>query len=84
MLAFVSHVIVMPFAWIAFLLLKYELWIVHIFGQIPFAIVQFPSLPIWLLGLIYACFGVIVVRFNMGEARKVLNHNVYEEKIKKF
>lgn len=53
---FVSFALSWPFAWLAFLLLRYELGVVHIFSIMPFASVSISSFPWWLCALCYIGF----------------------------
>jgi competence protein ComEC len=46
----------MPFAYISYFLMHYELWIINIFSHMPFATFTIPNFPLFLIILIYAYF----------------------------
>src|SRR3989344_325325 len=51
---FLSTILSMPFAFISYALLTYELKIVELFSSLPFASVTIPYFPAWLMVLLYA------------------------------
>lgn len=55
-----SSVIALPFAFVSYLLLSYELTVVDLFSSIPFASINIPSISIWGVGVIYAIYSVIL------------------------
>jgi ComEC/Rec2-related protein len=59
-----SWILAVPFAWPAFLLLKYELFVTHIFARIPFGFFILSSFPPWLMIACYGCFTVMIWRFQ--------------------
>ncbi len=54
--SYVSIVLSYPFAFISFVLLRYQLRIVGIFSSIPYASVSVGSIPLWLVFLCYVIF----------------------------
>ena len=63
-LSFAWSVLALPFAWIAYALLAYELAVVEWFARLPFAAVALTSFPFWLVALWYAGYGVVIMRFK--------------------
>ncbi len=61
--AFFSPIISLPFAAIAWMLLAYEITVVHILASLPFAFWQFPSIPNWTLGVAYGAIILFIVRW---------------------
>ena len=61
---FVSSVLSMPFAFITYALLTYQLKIVELFASLPFASVTIPYFPAWLMLGIYATLIALVYRFS--------------------
>jgi len=66
---FVSTLLSVPFAAVAYLLLTYELQVVELFSSLPFASISLPSFPLWLLALSYILISVIVFRFYKDKRR---------------
>ena len=50
------YVLAIPFGFISYLFLHYELWVVSFFSKLPFAAFSFPDFPLWLTILIYIYF----------------------------
>jgi competence protein ComEC len=65
-LGFLPAVFAWPTALIAEGLLSYELWIVHVFAQIPFAAISLPQLPVWIVFGIYGVYTVVLWRLYKG------------------
>ncbi|MDP2676815.1 MAG: ComEC/Rec2 family competence protein [bacterium] len=57
MLGFISHTIAFPFAWIAYLLLEYQLKIVELFSSLPFAEFSIPEFPVIVMIFLYVMMG---------------------------
>jgi competence protein ComEC len=68
LVGFLSVTLVLPLAWAAWILLWYELWIVHIFGHFPYAFITVPALPAWSMWLSYICFTVSLYYWNRVSA----------------
>lgn len=62
MLGFISHIIALPFAWIAYVLLEYQLKIVELFSSLPFAEFSIPEFPAFTMIVLYAVIGWWIVR----------------------
>ena len=63
MVGFLSAVLSIPFAFITYGFLAYELKIVEIFASLPFASVQIESFPLWLMLGMYGLYGWIIYKF---------------------
>ena len=50
------HAFAVPFGFISYLFLHYELSIISFFSNLPFAAFSFPNFPLWLTLIIYAYF----------------------------
>lgn len=50
------YALAVPFGWISYALLHYELMVVEFFARLPVASFAIPNFPLWLTLLIYACF----------------------------
>jgi competence protein ComEC len=57
MLGYIHLLFAFPVSVIAYVLLTYELKVVHIFSSLPFALVMFPTFPAWMM---FACYGSYV------------------------
>ncbi len=66
-LAFVSSTIATPFAYVAYLLLAYELTIVEWFAKLSFASVAVPYFPLW---LVIFCYGVYATLYFLWYRKK--------------
>ena len=64
-----SSILALPFAYISYLLLSYELKIVEIFSNLSFSSYSFPSLSMWLVFLIYALM-IYLIRRAYARAEK--------------
>ncbi|KKR53625.1 MAG: ComEC/Rec2-related protein [Parcubacteria group bacterium GW2011_GWA1_40_21] len=62
--SFISVAISLPFAFISYALLSYELKIVEIFSSLPFASISIPYFPMWLMIGVYAVYGVVIYRMR--------------------
>ncbi len=63
-LSFITVFLAMPFAYISYILLWYELMVVHVFASVPFATISFPLFPLPLLILVYSGYAVMIFRFK--------------------
>lgn len=59
---FIHEIVSLPFAYISYILLAYELFIVDIFAKLPFARVSIASFPAWLMLGIYAGYGWVLYK----------------------
>ncbi len=55
LVGFVSHLVAMPFAFISYFLLSYELFVLKFFANIPFALISIPF-PFWVLAGVYGFY----------------------------
>ncbi len=62
-IGFLSIALSVPFAFLAYGLLAYELKIVEIFSALPFASVQIDSFPLWLMLGMYCLYAWIIYKF---------------------
>ena len=58
-LGFVSQIIALPFAFISYILLTFQLKIVAFFAALPFASISIPYFPAWALFFCYAVFALL-------------------------
>ncbi|MFZ1019531.1 MAG: ComEC/Rec2 family competence protein, partial [Minisyncoccia bacterium] len=52
----ISNVLAIPFAYLSYFLLHYELWVINFFANLSFASFNFPNFPLFLTILIYTYF----------------------------
>jgi len=64
-----STALAMPFSWISFLFLQYELFVVKFFARLPFASFSVSSFPLWLVVGCYLFLGWIIWR---SEGKRVV------------
>lgn len=57
-LGFISQILALPFAFIAYILLTFQLKIVALFAALPFASISIPYFPVWALSACYVVFAV--------------------------
>ncbi|MDP3661552.1 MAG: ComEC/Rec2 family competence protein [bacterium] len=57
---FITTIFALPFAWIAYALLAYELAIVEWFVRLPFAAIALASFPLWLVVFWYGAYGFVI------------------------
>jgi competence protein ComEC len=62
--AFLWTVLALPFAYLAYLLLAYELSVVEFFSHLPFAAVAVNNVPLWLVPVTYLVYVLIYLRFR--------------------
>ena len=62
MVGFVSSILAIPFAFIAHILLSYQLKVVELFANFPFASIQIDVFPLWLMLGLYVAYGVVLMR----------------------
>ena len=66
---FVSSFLANAIGWITHLLLSYELFMVEHFAQMPFASVQVPIFPAWVVGGFYVVFAIVYLILSRGKKR---------------
>ncbi len=69
MLAFVSTVLALPFAYAAYALLAYELGVVEWFSKLPFASVSVPYIPVWFVVLWYVFYAILFWVWHTKESK---------------
>ena len=73
LVGFLSLIIAKPLAWLAYVLLAYELKVAELFGALPFAAVALQSFPLTLVLLLYAGYGYIIHRsYQRNKGLKLL------------
>jgi competence protein ComEC len=60
---FVSTILALPFSYLAYFLLSYQLKVVDIFSNFPFASVHIQYFPLWLMCVFYIIYGAVLWRF---------------------
>lgn len=65
MVGFVSTTIALPFAFLAHLSLTYIIITASWFSKLPFASVEVPVFPFWIVPILYGIIFYIVYRFNL-------------------
>ncbi len=66
-----SAILSVPFGWISFVFLQYELWIVEGFAKLPFASFNVPRFPLAAMLIMYAIYGIIIYKLN-GKNKKAI------------
>jgi competence protein ComEC len=66
----ISFILAIPFSWLAFGLLRFELAIVHFFVGIPLGSITRLYFPWWVMFLCYAGYGVILRHLHRRETTK--------------
>ena len=64
MAGFVWSVLSLPFAWVAYAFLSYELGVVEWFARLPFASVALSNFPLWLAVVWYVAYLIIYLRLR--------------------
>lgn len=62
----VWHVLALPFGFVSFIFLRYELLVIGFFSRLPFAALAIPDFPLLLTILIYAAFAYWLFRRNIA------------------
>jgi len=65
---FISLTLAFPFAFVAYVLLDYELRVVEFFSHLPFASVVVNDFPLWFSVLVYLFYFVIYIRLRPSPA----------------
>ena len=71
----------LPFAFVSYILLIYELTVVKLFSALPFAAVEF-FIPLWLMILMYA--GMATLVYKMGKGTKITVDNEVDKCVDKL
>ncbi len=63
-LGMIWNILSIPFGWISYAFLQYELWVVKIFAKLPFSSFAIKSFPLWLMVAVYFVYGIIIYRLH--------------------
>jgi len=63
-LGMLSTALSIPFGWISYTFLQYELWVVKIFAKLPFASFNVETFSLWMMLSVYAVYGWIIYKLN--------------------
>lgn len=69
-LGFISHIVAIPFGFIAFALLKYEIFVVELFAKLPFANITISRFPFILVIICYILLIWWIKKFNERREEK--------------
>lgn len=69
-IGFVSAFLSLPFAFVSYTLLAYQLKVVELFAALPFASLSLPAFPGWLMILFYGLYGAGMWYFLAVKSRK--------------
>jgi uncharacterized protein with PQ loop repeat len=61
---FVSVLLSQPFGWLTYGLLVYELKVVEIFANLPFASFNIANFPLWLMLTFYGTYATLLIRLR--------------------
>lgn len=70
-IGFVSLLLATPFAFVAHILLSYQLKVVELFASFPFASVQINIFPLWLMLLFYGIYATVLWRIYKKTANVI-------------
>ncbi len=65
-----SHILSMPFGWVAFVLLKFEIWVAEAFSHLPFATIKLTHFPLVLVIIFYALAGWYLWKYYQAHESK--------------
>jgi len=68
-LGMLSTALSIPFGWISYAFLQYELWVVKIFAKLPFAAFNVETFSLWMMLGVYAVYGWIIYKLNKRSAK---------------
>lgn len=63
-LGMIAQILAVPFGWISYAFLQYELFVVKIFAKLPFASFNISNFPLWLMLGMYAVYAIIIYEIN--------------------
>lgn len=70
LLGLVSNILAMPFGWVAYVFLKFEIWIVEIFSSFSFATIKIAHFPFILVLIFYIWITWYLVRYYKKQNAK--------------
>jgi len=65
-----SYFLSVPFGWITYGLLAYELKVVDLFASLPFASFTISSFPLWLMLAIYAVYAILILKYGIHKKER--------------
>jgi len=68
-LGMIWDVLSIPFGWISYVFLQYELWIAEIFAKLPFSSFNISQFPLLAMLTLYVIYGIIIYKIR-GEDKK--------------
>ncbi len=68
-----DSILALPWSFLAYILLSYELWIVHFFSSLSFASVSLPSPTWWNLFFVYLFYGITIWLYHQCQSSKTLH-----------
>ena len=78
---FISFAFAAPFAFLAYILLAYELKIVDLFASLPFASVTVPQISIWIVILTYSFYIFLILKWR--KVQEVENEESQKSEVEK-
>lgn len=75
-IGFISATLAFPFAAVSYVLLAYELSVVDLFAQLPFASVTIEHFPLSAMIILYIMYGFFLRKLFIGK-REIQNHPMY-------
>ena len=69
-LGLVSSILAMPFGFVAYVLLKFEIWVVETFSRLSFATIKITYFPFILMLLFYVLMVLFLVRYYRKHENK--------------
>jgi competence protein ComEC len=70
-LGMIWNVLSIPFGWISYGFLQYELWVVKIFAKLPFSSFTLQNFPFWLTLFIYAIYVIIIYKIHEKDKKSI-------------
>jgi competence protein ComEC len=63
-IGFTSTFLSVPFGWITYWLLEYQLKVVEFFSALPFASFNIPNFPLWLMLMVYVGYAILIFKLR--------------------
>lgn len=70
-LGMASYFLSVPFGWVSYVLLRYEVLVVEVFARLPLASVAIERFPLWLMLFAYAVYAIIIFKVNGKSKTKI-------------
>ncbi len=74
--AFISPTLAIPFAYVAYALLAYELAVVEWFSKLSFAAISLPYFPLWLVVFWYLCYAIMLILWGKKQSAGPFRENL--------